>query len=249
MKKVRLMVAIIAGIVFVLTVVGCATGKTSEQETKNQKKQLLIEYENIDWDGAVAGKDMPEWPYYLEDEGLDALDDYPGIREKIGNNKFFLTQGANKDKKLAREEARNTLSFQIAQQLNTNAITTFDEVIDDREQAQETINAVASKAVFTGFERVAETWVFRLKIDHTKNDKTTEEYTYYDIFVCDRDVFQRQLDKYLSEIIGEVVKSENMQRANQLRDGLVNELMNSDTALLQNTDDTSSLDVTLRVYN
>ena len=248
MKKVRMMAAIVAGIALVLMVVGCATTQTAEQETKTQKKQNLIEYENIDWDGAVAGKDLPEWPYYLDDEGLDALDDYPGIREKIGNNKFFLTQGSNKDKKLAREEARNTLSFQIAQQLNTNAITTFNEVIDDREQAQETINAVASKAKFTGFERVAETWVFRLKIDHTKNDKTTEEYTYYDIFVCERDVFERQLNKYLSDIIGEVVKSENMQRANELRDGLVDELMNNDTALIQDAD-SNSLDVTLRVYN
>ena len=135
-------------------------------------------------------------------------------------------------KGLTREEARNALSFQLAQQLNTRAIATFNQVIDDKEQAQETINATASKAQFTGFERVAETWVFRLKTDKRK-DKTTEEYTYYELFVCDRDVFKQQVDKYLSEIAGKVVKPENMQKANELRDELVNEFANNDKATLQ----------------
>ncbi|MCR4714765.1 MAG: hypothetical protein K5751_10380 [Treponemataceae bacterium] len=218
MKKNGVMVAILVCIAMVLTVVGCAT-------------KPLIEYQVIDWDGAASGKKQSEWPSEIKNLGISALDDYPGIKEIVGNKKWFLTEGKNKNEKLAREEARNTLAFQIAQELNTNAISTFNEVIDEIEQAQETINASASKARFTGFERAAETWVYRLEIDHTANDKTTKEYVYYDLFVVDPDVFEQQVNKYLSDIIGQVVKSENLQRANELRDGLVHELMSDDTAL------------------
>ena len=231
MKKVLSLAAVL---IAAAMLIGCAsTQKAETAPAKTAAKQRSITYETIDWDGAVSGKDMAEWPFNLQDDGLSALEDYPGIMEKVGNNKYFLTTGENTNKKLAREEARNAISFQLAQMLNTKALATFDQVIDDREQAQETINATASKAQFTGFERVAETWVFRLKTNHLKNDKQTEEYTYYDLFVCDRDVYQQQVEKYLSDILGKVVKSENMQKANQLRDGLVDELMTNDTAALQ----------------
>ena len=189
-------------------VTGCGSTKVeSGQKKVSEKKQKSMEYENIDWDGAVVGKDPAEWPYSLKDDGLDGLQDYPGIREKIGNKQWFITEGENSNKKLAREEARNELSFQIAQQLNTGAIDSFDRVIDNREQAQETIGEIASGARFTGFERIAETWYFRLKTDHTKKDKTTEEYTYYCLYVIDPDVFQPQCDKYLGDIIGKMVQS------------------------------------------
>ncbi len=223
MKKIRTLVALAMGTAFAFAAISCATNQQTASTEKKEKKQRTIEYENIDWDGAVAGKDIATWPFDLQDDGLEALDDYPGIKDKVGRNKYFLVQGENSNQKLAREEERNQLSFQLAQQLNTRAIATFNEVIDNREQAQETINATASKAQFTGFERVAETWIFRLKTDHSKNDKKTEEYTYYGLYVCDVDVFQQQVDKYLSDIIGQVVKSENMQRANELREGLVKE--------------------------
>lgn len=232
MNKTKKFALLVASAVFVITAVSCATTKGTQEPQKTQKKEKTITYELIDWDGAVAGKDLAEWPYNLQDDGLEALEDYPGIKEKVENNKYFITYGENTNKKLAREEARNALSFQLAQQLNTRAIATFNQVIDDKEQAQETINATASKAQFTGFERVAETWVFRLKTDKRK-DKTTEEYTYYELFVCDRDVFKQQVDKYLSEIAGKVVKPENMQKANELRDELVNEFANNDKATLQ----------------
>lgn len=234
MKKMKSLATLIAVVSISFAAISCASTKGADSApAKSPKAQRSITYEVIDWDGAVTGKDIAEWPYNLQDEGLSALDDYPGIKEKVGNNKFFLTTGENTDKKLAREEARNAVSFQLAQMLNTKAIATFNQVIDDNEQAQETINATASKAQFTGFERVAETWVFRLKTNHLKNDKQTEEYTYYELFVCDRDVYQQQVEKYLSDILGKVVKSENMQKANKIRDGLVDELMSNDTAALQ----------------
>lgn len=234
MNKTKKFALLVASAVFAITVVSCATTKGTQEPQKTQKKEETITYEVIDWDGAVVGKDLAKWPYNLTNDGLEALEDYPGIKEKVGDNKYFITNGENTNKKLAREEARNALSFQLAQQLNTRAIATFNQVIDDndKEQAQETINATASKAQFTGFERVAETWVFRLKTDKRK-DKTTEEYTYYELFVCDRDVFKQQVDKYLSEIAGKVVKPEDMQKANELRDELVNEFANNDKATLQ----------------
>lgn len=232
MKKSKLLAVLVTGIALSFAITGCASTKQTES-AKTQKKTRAIEYELVDWDGAVTGKDVAEWPFNLQEDGVAAFDDYEGIKTKVGKNKFFLTYGENTDKKLAREEARNALAFQIAQQLNTKALATFDQVIDDKEQAQETINATASKATFTGFERVAETWVYRIKTDHTKDDKTTDEYTYYCLFVVDPEVYQAQLEKYLGDIIGKVVKSENMQEASNLRKQLTDELMNNDTALLQ----------------
>ena len=235
MKRFGMIAALIAGIAMVLSIVGCATTQPAEQETKTaQRKQKTVEYEIIDWDGAIGGKDMAEWPFYLQDDGLKALDDYPGIKEKVEGKKYFLTTASNEKKNLAREESRNALSFQLASQFSQRALGTFAQVIDNNEESQETINSAAQKAQFTGFERVAESWVFRLKIDHSKKDKTTEEYTYYDLFACEEDIFKAQVEKYLNDIIGNVViKSENMKRAEELRDGLIDEFMNDDKAFLQ----------------
>ena len=208
-------------------VTGCGSTKVESGQIEKKasaKKQKSIEYENIDWDGAVVGKDPAEWPFSLKDNGLDGLENYPGILGKIGNKHYFLTEGENTNKKLAREEARNELSFQIAQQLNTSALDSFDRVIDNREQAQETIGGIASEAKFTGFERIAETWFFRLKTDHTRKDKATEEYSYYCLYVIAPDVFQPQCDKYLSDVIGKIVKSENQQEAEKIRKELVNQI-------------------------
>ncbi len=234
MKRFGMIAALIAGIAMVLSIVGCATTQPAEQETKTtQRKQRTIEYETIDWDGAIGGKDLAEWPYNLQDEGISALDDYPGIKEKVDGKKFFITSAENEKKNLAREESRNAISFQLAQQFSQRALATFDQVIDNHEEAQETINSAAAKAQFTGFERVAETWVFRLKTDHSKKDKTTEEYTYYDLFACEEDVFKAQAEKYLNDILGTlVIKSENMKKAEELRDGLIDEFMTDNKSFL-----------------
>ena len=210
-------------------VISCASTKVDSGQNgkKTYAKQRSIEYEIIDWDGAVVGKDPAEWPFNMRDDGLNGLEDYPGIKEKVGNKHYFVTEGENTNKKLAREEARNELAFQIARQLNVSALDSFDRVIDNREQAQETLGGTASEARFTGFERVAETWFFRLKTDHTKKDKTVEEYTYYCLYVIDPDIFQPQCDKYLADIIGKIVKSENQQEANKIRKELVSEIRNN----------------------
>ncbi len=138
----------------------------------------------------------------------------------------ILAEGENSDKKLAREEARNSYSFQIAQMLNTVALTTYNEVIDNNEKTQATLQATASEAQFTGWERIGETWVQVRTVDNDKNGKITDTYRYYCLFACDKESFEAQAKMYLSKLLGEVVESKNRQKVEEYTDNCVKKVSN-----------------------
>lgn len=225
MKKIQKLLSVIMGIAFVLAFASCATTKEAGKEASAPAKKVVhVERYAIDWDGAEMGSDKPEWPVGYKEDGMDSMDIPAKIKNAANGKITILIEGEHEEKKLAREQARNGLGFQLAQQLNTVALTTYNEVIEEGEQSQQTLQATASKAQFTGFERIGETWVQVRTVDHDKDDKITDVYRYYDLFACDKDSFAKQAKKYLNDVLGEVTKSEDRNKVEDMSASLVDDL-------------------------
>lgn len=228
MKKIHTISTILVASALAMVAASCASNNVAQapQQTERPKKEKVVHVERypIDWDGSEMGNDKPEWPGSYKEEGIEASDLPKKIKSAANGKMTILVEDENSDKKLAREAARNAYAFQIAQQLNTIALTTYNTVIDNNEKTQATLQATASKAQFTGWERIAETWIQLRIVDHDKGDKITDTYRYYCVYAIDKDSFEAQANKYLSDILGEVVESKNRQKVNEMTDNLVKEI-------------------------
>ena len=216
----------------VLGLASCASTKTEESTKETQKNNVNntahVERFAVDWDGAEFGQAVPDWVNVFEKEGAEADGVPTKIKTAAKGKRTFISRGENGNKNLAREQARNGYAFQIAQELNTIARTTYNEVIVESEKTQATIQGTASQAQFTGWERLGETWVQMRLIDHDKNDKITDTYYYYCVYACDKESFSLQAKKYLSNLLGEVVASEYRQKAEAMTDELVKKISAQD---------------------
>ena len=216
----------------ILGFAGCASTQPASAEKETVKESSGkngiqgTSRSTIDWDGSEFGSEPPAWVDAFKKEGPESPDVPKRIKDSSKGKIVILVDSENANKEIAREAARNEYAFQIAQSLNTMAASKYTGVIDETEISRGTIQAAVSRAQFTGWQRIGETWTLVRVKDHDRNDKITDTYHYYCVYACDKASFEAQGKKYLTNLIGEAAKSDNRKEAEALADDLMKEISN-----------------------
>ncbi len=223
MKKTQIAVFAVATLVASLGLLGCASNKQSETTATTTKSSRSVTRETLDWKGSGLGAEIPDWAIATAEERFDEL---PSDMQKRLEGKYYITivtervrkdAESTKDLKMAQEVAAANYMVNIARSINSAVDVRFNGVLSANEDSQKTLVATASNARFSGFTRMADSWVLvRIK----DNDKGTmnDIYTVVQIYACDEKLFQEQAANYIREIAGKVPDSADMQKAAEMAD-------------------------------
>ena len=197
-----------------------ATGNQQGTDIRNTDgpdvpKVIVINHKN-----KAFGLDQPAWL-------MDVLEDnYDSFKEKFNCHEDIIikVQDNGPDLDLVQSWMENAdFNAGVAATFHTAAMNKFSGVLSDREKTQKTITAVASKAEFSGFRKVADYWTLLRTIDN-KSDKVTDEYHVIQIYSINKELYKKQINSLIDEIVNEF-ESGDRQQAENMADALVAELM------------------------
>lgn len=188
-------------------------------------KQNSVTRETIDWKGSGMGAGVPDWAVAAMGSDFDNLS--PSIQKRI-EGKFYIVidtyrtrkdASSTKDLKMAQEEASANYMVNIARSLNSAVDARFNGVLSANEDSQKTLVATAANARFTGFTRVADTWVLQ-RTNDIQTKKVTDTYAIVQIYACDQSLWEEQAANYIRELAKKAPDSEDMQKAAAMADEL-----------------------------
>lgn len=226
MKKTFLLNCIV-GLALSMFVVGCASTSKTVSEPKQSKApvQKTVSRETIDWKGAGLGAEIPGWAVSALENDFEGL---PADLRKRLDGKFYIfidtervrkNPDSTKDLKMAQEAAAANYMVNIARSLNAAVDARFNGVLSANEDTQKTLVATAANARFSGFSRVADTWVLQRVVD-SKTNQVTDTYTVIQIYACDQTLWQEQAANYIREFVNKNPDSADMKKAAEMADDL-----------------------------
>lgn len=208
--------------------ISCGTTTSVDKASSNAEKGAsakTVMRERIDWKGAGVGADVPDWVVAATEDDFEGL---PADMQKRLDGKFYLIMttervrkevGSTKDLKMAQEAAAAGYMVNIARSLNAAVDARFSGVLSANEDSQKTLMATAANARFTGFTRVADSWVL-LRVNDLLAQKVTDIYTVVQIYACDQNLWQKQAANYIREFAKENPDSADMQKAAAMADDI-----------------------------
>ncbi len=216
----------IAAVMLAVLLVGCAS--TKADASGNDKKPIntkTVSRERIDWKGAGAGADLPDWVIAASEEDYDGL---PASMQKKLDGKFYLIittervrkdAESTKDLKMAQEAAAANYMVNIARSLNGAVDTRFNGALSSNEDSQKSLTATAANARFTGFTRAADSW-YLVRVTDTVTQKVSDIYTVIQIYACEQKLWEEQAANYIRAFAKNKSDSEDMKKAAAMADEL-----------------------------
>lgn len=206
--------------------ISCGTTKeTSAGTSSTVPAQTSVTREQIDWKGSGVGAGIPDWAIAAMEDDFDGLPS--NIRNRL-DGKFYVfietdrvrkDASSTKDLKMAQEEATANYMVNIARSLNSAVDARFNGALSANENSQKTLLATAANARFTGFNKIADTWVLQRQND-TTTKQVTDTYTVVHIYACDQNLWQEQAANYIREFAQKAPDSEDMKKAAAMADEL-----------------------------
>ncbi len=224
MKGTKIKIAAGCAAVFAaVSLASCGSTKV-EAKTANVDISNVQRPTPIDWKGASVGAQFPEW---LEPALNDDIDGLPSNMKNQLEGKYYVIintsrvrrdQNSTKDLKMAQELAAASYMQNIARSLNSAVDTRFHGILSEREEAQSSSLATAAAARFTGFSRVADSWVLGRRKD-ADTGKITDTYEVVQIYACEQSLWESQAAIYIRSL-GANLESEAMQKVEEQADDL-----------------------------
>lgn len=218
MENIKTIMTIVSAILVISFVTGCLStpAETPAPKVKEQEKTVLS------WKGQDYGSDKPEWVADALEEDFSSLPEK--VQEKLEGKYTVVCEAKGTDLDLAKEWATNYgLNVGIARELNSAVDTRFNGALSKNENSQKTLVASVSKARFTGFRKITDTWVLNRIVDNRKKN-FTDEYSVVMVYAIDRENFEEQIKMYLADLIGQLPDSADMKKAEGMADELAKEI-------------------------
>ena len=220
---------IMAYAVLCLVIMGCGstteTAKSGEQAIATIPEQKSVSRETIDWKGAGLGAGIPDWAGAAAEDNFDGLSS--SIRSRLDGKFYVIIEttrvrkdaSSTKDLKMAQEAASANYMVNIARSLNSAVDARFSGVLSANEDSQKTLVATAAAARFTGFSKIADTWVLQRSND-TLTKQVVDTYSVLHIYACDQNLWQEQAAHYIRELAKKNPDSEDLQKAGAMAEEL-----------------------------
>lgn len=220
MKNIKTIMTIVSALLVISFVTGClstpAETPAPTPKAKEQEKTVL------GWKGQDYGSDKPEWVADALDGDFSSLPE--SVQKKLEGKKTVVCEAKGTDLELAKEWATNFgLNVGIARELTAAVDARFNGALSKNEKSQKTLVASVAKAKFTGFEKVTDTWVLNRTVDNRKKN-FTDEYSVVMVYAIDQELFEKNAQKYIANLIGELPDSADMKKAEGMADELAKEL-------------------------
>ncbi|MGN0729981.1 hypothetical protein [Treponema sp.] len=226
MKKTVLLNCIV-GLSLAMFVAGCASTSKTEAAPQQSKVpvQKTVSRETIDWKGAGLGAEIPGWAVAATEDDFEGLS--ADLRKRL-DGKFYIfistervrkNTDSTKDLKMAQEAAAANYMVTIARSLNAAVDARFSGVLSANEDTQKTLVATAANARFSGFSRIADTWVLQ-RVTDSKTNQVTDTYTIVQIYACDQALWQEQAANYIREFANKNPDSDDMKKAAAMADDI-----------------------------
>lgn len=158
----------------------------------------VLPYHRIDYQGASLGRAVPEWVDYTTSTGKDRLSKILGLD---GKEIYVYNIPDGNDLELIRANTQINAFAQIAYQIKSGISASATNRLEGstlpgatKQQALESVNAIAAQIVISGFTLDADFWQ---KLQWDDGKQTIE---YYAVYTIGREELKHQIDLALGKI-------------------------------------------------
>ena len=207
-----------------------ASCASSNQSTVDYSKK----YNFVNWEGKTSNNEVPEWigPALSND-----LDNLPKNMQKKLKDKYFFVIESRRERtndpdelKLTKQAADDNYMTQIARNLNAGIDAQFGGKILSDSDTKEKLTSIASQSKFSGFEKVADSWV--LTRTTGKDKKRTDTYNVLQIYACDQNTWKNQAQKYLKHLSSSLSENTELQEASKHSEEVINRILPSKATII-----------------
>ena len=209
-------------IAMVLTLASCSSSR----------KASYIDYNFVDWEGRAEENAMQDW---IEPALNNDLDNMPQEIQSKLKDKFYLVvqsrrakldKDTDADLNAARQTAEENYQVTLARTINA-AIDEFSRGrISTGKGGKELLSDAADGASFSGFTKVADSWVL------TESDEDINNYDVVQIYACGKKAWVNQSVKYIKKLSSDYPDNPSLKKASASAKGIATKILPSKVTIV-----------------
>lgn len=219
--------------VIALLISSCSS---TQQTTASYPKQNFI-----DWEGRSSNGDIPAW---VEPALNNDLDNLPASLQKKLKNKYFVVVESRRDRigktseaelKLAQSTAQSDYMACIARNLNTGIDAFSRGSLGNDKETKQLLQDSAANAKFSGFSKVAESWVVT-RTNNSKKKGNSDTYKVLQVYACDKNSWLSQAQRYIENVCAQDSGNETLNDVAQHSKQIANIILPSKSTIITSVD-------------
>ncbi|MBP5438384.1 MAG: hypothetical protein J6Y30_10430 [Treponema sp.] len=209
---------------------------SSQQTTVTYPQQNFI-----DWEGRSASEDVPAW---IEPALNNDLDNLPSSLQQKLKNKYFIVIESRRDRmdktsdeelKQAQKIAQTDYMSCIARNLNTGIDAYAKGSLTNNKDTKKFLQDAASNAKFSGFSKVADSWVVTRSYS-SKKKANVDTYKVFQIYACDKGSWQSQAQSYIKNVCSQDTTNEKLNDVAKHSKQIANIILPSKATIITSVD-------------